>query len=277
MHDWKTIAVAIGVAVCLGSAPRAQEAAGVRRAAFDQILDQYVRDGMVYYRALKIERAKLDGYVNSLAAVDTSKMSREEQIAFWLNAYDAFVLRTVIDHYPVPKRTNDYPARSIRQIPGAFEKVPHRAAGKNVTLDEIETSILAGFRDPRLYFAIGRGSIGGGRLRSEAFVPGRLETQLTEVANECASRPECVQIDREQGKVWVSSIFSWREKDFIAAYAASAPRPFADRSPIERAALAFVEPKLLNTEREFLAKNQFQVAFKPFDWALNDLTGRGGR
>ena len=97
------------------------------------------------------------------------------------------------------------------------------------------------------------------------------------MAEECASRPECVQIDRGANKVAVSSIFSWREKEFIAAYAGSAPPAVANRSPIERAALAFVEPKLLTTEREFLAKNDFQMTFKPFDWTLNDLTGRGGR
>ena len=50
----------------------------------------------------------------------------------------------------------------------------------------------------------------------------------------------------------VSSIFSWREKEFIAAYADKAPPAFANRSPIERAVLAFVEPKLLGTEKEFL-------------------------
>ena len=75
----------------------------------------------------------------------------------------------------------------------------------------------------------------------------------------------------------VSSIFSWREKEFIAAYADKAPAAFASRSPIERAVLAFVEPKLLTTEQEFLEKNSFQVVYMPFDWTLNDLTGRGGR
>ncbi len=277
MLKWKPVAGAVLAVTVVIAAPRAQESLSVHRTAFDQILDQYVRDGMVYYRALKADRAKLDGYVNSLAAVDTARMSREEQIAFWLNTYDALVLKTVVDHYPIPTRSKEYPARSIRQIPGAFERLQHRAGGKSVTLDQIETTILAGFKDPRLYFAIGRGAIGGGRLRSEAYQPARIEAQLTDVANECASRPQCVSIDREQGEVWVSSIFSWREKDFVAAYAASAPRAFADRSPIERVALAYVEPKLLATEREFLAKNQFQVAFKPFDWTLNDLTGRGGR
>ena len=75
-----------------------------------------------------------------------------------------------------------------------------------------------------------------------------------------------------------SSIFSWREKDFIAAYADKAPSPFASRSPIERAVLAFLQPKLLHDrEGDFLATNTFQMAYMPFDWSLNDLTGRGDR
>ena len=85
------------------------------------------------------------------------------------------------------------------------------------------------------------------------------------------------QIDRANGKVGASSIFSWREKEFAAAYADKAPAAFASRSPIERAVIAFVMPRLLPTEKEFIAKNTFQVTYSPFDWTLNDLTGRGGR
>jgi hypothetical protein len=146
-----------------------------------------------------------------------------------------------------------------------------------LTLDQIEQTVLSTFQDPRVYLAIGRGAVGSGRLRSESFVPGRLEAQLTEVAHECTSRPECIQIDREQNKVAVTAIFSWHEKEFVAAHADAAPTLFKDRSPIERAVLAFVQPRLLTTEKDFLEKNQFKVAYKPFDWSLNDLTGRGGR
>ncbi len=248
-----------------------------RHKTLDQILDLYVRDGEVYYRALKLERAKLDGYVAALATESLDKMSRDERLAFWLNAYNAFVLRTVIDHYPVQGRSADYPPRSIRQIPGAFERLPHRAAGRSLTLDQIEQMVLPEFHDPRVYLALGRGAIGSGRLRSEAFVAHRLEGQLSEVATECATHAHCLHIDREGDKVNVSSIFSWREKEFSAAYAGAAPPPFADRSPIERAVIAFVEPKLLTTEKEFLARNTFRLAYIPFDWTLNDLTGRGGR
>ena len=105
----------------------------------------------------------------------------------------------------------------------------------------------------------------------------RLESQLAEVAGECVGRQTCFQVDQPAGKVLASAVFSWRDKDFSAAYADAARPVFTSRSPIERAVLAFVQPRLLAAESEYLEKNMFQVAFRPFDWRLNDLTGRGGR
>jgi len=266
------------LAICAAASSGQESLAdAARRKTLDQLLDLYVRNGDVYYRALKADRSKLDGFLNLVATASVSKMPREEQIAFWLNAYDAIVLRTVIDHYPIQGHSADYPAKSIRQIPGAFERLQHRAAGKMMTLDQIEKDVLPTFNDPRVFFAIGRGAVGSGRLRSEAFVPARLEEQLSDVASECVQRGQCVQIDPENNKVNASPIFSWREKEFATAYADKAPAPLAERSPIERAVIAFVYPKLLNAEKDLVQKNTFQVAYKPFDWTLNDLTGRGGR
>ncbi len=51
-------------------------------------------------------------------------------MAFWVNAYNAFVLQTVINHYPIRGTSSAYPASSIRQIPGAFDQTTHRAAGR---------------------------------------------------------------------------------------------------------------------------------------------------
>jgi uncharacterized protein DUF547 len=259
--------------------PRAQEPSSdaSRRRSLDQILDLYVRNGDVYYRALKSDRAKLDGYLAQIGNEPVDKRSKEEQLSFWLNAYNAIVLRTVIDHYPIAGRAAQYPAKSIRQIPGAFERTPHRVAGRSLTLDQIEKEVLPTFQDPRVYFALGRGAVGSGRLRSEAFVAARLEEQLADVASECVSRAQCVQVDHEAGKMSVSSIFSWHEKEFSDVYGSKAPAAVSNRSPIERAAVAFVFPKLLTAEREMVEKNAFQLAYVPFDWTLNDLTGRGGR
>src|SRR5262245_22013785 len=271
--------VVVLVTCVLIATPRAQEsvADANRRKSLDQILDLYVRNGDVYYRALKSDRAKLDGFIGQITAASLDKRPREEQIAFWLNAYNALVLRTVVDHYPIAARSSDYPQKSIRQVPGAFERTAHRVAGRSVTLDQIEKEVLPEFHDPRVYFALGRGAVGSGRLRSEAFVPARLEEQLVEVAEECVTRNQCAQLDRDAGKMMVSSIFSWHEKEFADAYGGKAPSAVANRSPIERAAVAFVFPKLLSAERDMVEKNAFQVVYRPFDWTLNDLTGRGGR
>ena len=265
--------------VCALARPVAQDSAedAVRKKNLDVILDTYVRDGLVYYRALKAERGRLDGYVASLADASLDGVRRDGAVAFWLNAYNALVLKTVVDHYPIARRSQDYPARSIRQIPGAFERLTHRVARRTITLDEIEERILSGFNEPRVYFAIGRGAMDSGRLRSEAFSASTLQAQLSDVAAECVSRAPCFDVDRANSQISISSIFSWRSQEFIAAYSTAARELFASRSPIERAVLAFVEPKLLTTEKEYLEKNQFKVAYKPFNWELNDLTGRGGR
>src|SRR6185436_6225675 len=103
--------------------------------------------------------------------------------------------RTVIDNYPIQRRSNAYPQKSIRQIPGAFERLTHRVAGRTLTLDQIEQTVLGEFHDPRIYFALGRGAEGGGRLRSEAYAADRLEAQLAEAAAECVNRQHCLQVD----------------------------------------------------------------------------------
>jgi uncharacterized protein DUF547 len=196
-------AVVALLAIAFMAAPRAQESSGddARRKNFDQILDLYVRDGEVYYRALKLERAKLDGFVSAIGSESIDKRTREERLAFWLNAYNALVLRTVIDHYPIQGKSADYPAKSIRQVPGAFERLPHRVAGRTLTLDQIEQTILPEFRDPRVYLALGRGAASSGRLRSEAFAPQNIDAQLTEAAAECVTRARCFNLDRATGKI----------------------------------------------------------------------------
>ena len=122
------------VALLLVAVPRAQEVAPPVRRSYDEILDLNVRDGFVYYRALKSDRAKLDGFIATLATADIDKASRDDQIAFWINAYNALVLRTVVDHYPIAARAPDvsaaqHPADSGRlRARGAPRGRPHADA-----------------------------------------------------------------------------------------------------------------------------------------------------
>jgi hypothetical protein len=235
----------------------------------DQILDVDVRDGLVYYRALKSERGRLDRYVASLNVTPATYQgwSKPQQMAFWVDAYNAFVLQLVINHYPMKG--------TVRQIPGAFDKTTWRAAGRSVTLDQIEKTILPEFKEPRLYLALGRGAVGGGRLRSEAYTADRLEKQLADIQAEFVNNRNMYRLDRLTNTLSVTPIISWHEAEFVAAYDRNDSK-FAQRSPIERAVIAFITPHLLPSEKEFVQKNEWKMAFLDLDWRLNDLTGGRG-
>lgn len=254
------------------------------------MLDVDVRDGLVYYRALKSERGRLDRYVASLNVTSATYQgwSKAQQMAFWVDAYNAFVLQLVINHYPLHG--------TVRQIPGGFDKTPFHAAGRTVTLDQIEKTILPEFKEPRLYLALGRGAVGGGRLRSEAYTGDRLDKQLADIQSEFVTNRNLYRLDRLTNTISVSPIISWHDAEFIAAYdinkVAGPDRPgppagradlsgppaslFAARSPIERAVIAFIFPSLLPSEKEFVQKNEWKMTFLEMDWRLNDLTGGRG-
>jgi hypothetical protein len=244
---------------------------------FEEILDLYVRDGLVYYQALKQERGKFDRYVQALGEVsaDTLKSwAPDRQLAYWINAYNAFVLRTVIDGYPIRGKAADYPPNSIRQIPGAFERRQFRAGGRTLTLDAIEKDVIGEFNDARALLALGRGAIGGPRLKSEAFTAARLDSQLQAMASELVERRDLIWVDVANGRLSVNPIFSWREPIFTKSLSTRAAPVYAGRSPLERSVLALIDPLLVPNESEFLRQNTFRMVFHDFDWKLNDLTGR---
>lgn len=247
-------------------------------AALDVILDTYVREGLVYYRALRAERSRLDGYVSNLdvPAASFDAWPRAERAAFWLNAYNATVLRTVVNAYPIRGRSAQYPADSIQHVPGAYVAKRHRIGGRLLSLEDIEKQVLPTFDDPRMFFAIGRGTLGGGRLRSEAFTAGRLERQLVAVAAECVTRNECFRYDPAADRVEISPIFGWRQAEFTRAWPGDAAT-FAGRSPIELAVLHMVVPHVLPSEARGLRRNTFSLAYSEYDWRLNDLTDGGPR
>ncbi len=232
----------------------------------DQLLDAYVRDGLVYYRALRADRARLDRYVASLNTPDVAAAAeswdKPRQMAFWINAYNAIALQTGVEHYP----------SSMRQVPGAFDRIRHAVAGKSLTLDQIETTILAAYGDPRVYLVLGRSAMGSGRLRSEAFSGPRLEAQLEQSAQQFATDPDRVRVDPLAGTLSVSPLFSWRAQPFIEGYTEKS-LTLPGRTPIELAIVGFIRPYLLAPEREFLEKNTFRLVYLDFDWKLNDRAG----
>ena len=244
------------VVVVLGIVGASLRAQIPNEGVLDRLLHLCVRDGLVYYAALD---RFVSGIGDELSGSATS--SPDAAKAFWLNAYNALVLKTVVDHYPIRGQAPEYPPDSIRQIPGAFEERTHRVAGRALTLDAIESEVLTTFDDPRLFLALGRGAVGAGRLRSEAYTAPRLTAQLEAVVEEDATLPRYVDLDRLTKEVRVSAVYGdrgWSDSGWTS---------------IERAILTLIEPALFPSERTFLAANEFALRYQSFDWRLNDLTG----
>ncbi len=247
---------------------------GVDTQALDQILDLFVRDGLVYYSALRAERGVIGRFVAALAESPPGfdRWPDDDRKAYWLNAYNVLVLQTVLEHYPIRGTSSSYPANSIRQVPGAFELRRHRVAGREMTLDEMETGEIAEFGDPRVFLALGRGAVDSGRLRSESYSGLRVDRQLDEMVEEFVTTPRYVSLDPFGRELTVSAIFGWRAAEFVTVFG---DRGWTDsgRTALERAVLNVVEPNLFPSERAILADNEFTLRYHEFDWRLNDLTG----
>ena len=168
----------------------------------------------------KASAARLDRYVASLNVPPATYAgwSREQQMAFWVNAYNAFVLQTVIDQLSDSRRERAYPATASGRSPARSNKAQHRAAGRSVTLDEIEKTILPEFKEPRLYLALGRGAVGSGRLRSEAYTGERLEQQLDDIQAEFVTRTRHDQDRPGADRVCRDADRQLARGGFIAAY-----------------------------------------------------------
>ena len=120
--------------------------ATVDNGLYAKLLEKYVQNGTVDYQGFKNEAAKLDRYLKVLEVTDTKKLSRDEQFAYYINAYNAWTIKLVLTGYPGIKSIKDL--GSIFKTP--WEKRFARIDGGILTLDHIEHDILRpGFKDPR--------------------------------------------------------------------------------------------------------------------------------
>ena len=254
--------------------PVAVVAQGPSERILDQILDQYVRDGLVYYASLRRERRLLDRYVESLAPRPSAfaTWSAERRLAYWINGYNALVLRTVIDHYPIRGTSSNFPESSVMQVPGMFAGREHLIAGDHLTLQGIEDQI-GDLGDPRVYLALGRGAVGSPRLRSEAFDASRFEIQLQAVVADFATTTRHIHVDPLGDRLVVNAVLGWQAARFASCCGGVDDNDETGRTSFERAVVALIEPALFPSERDYLAENTFRLSYRDFDWRLNDLTG----
>jgi hypothetical protein len=218
---------------------------------FGQLLQKYVStDGRVDYRGFLQEKKVLEKYLNLLSQnpPDRNTWSQEEQLAYWINAYNAFTVKLIIDHYPIQSIRDIKPKFNIPLFNTVWHIEFFEIGGKPASLDEIEHKILRKeFDEPRIHFAINCASFSCPVLLNEAFLPEKLELQLENAAINFINDPQRNRI--EEGKVEISEIFSWFKEDFTKK-----------GSVID----------YLNQYSDISINKKAKLSHLPYDWSLNE-------
>lgn len=215
---------------------------------YARLLKQYVAQGVVDYRGFKNEEAVLDQYLQVLENTDPERLSRNEQFAFYVNAYNAWTIKLILGAYPGLK--------SIKEL-GSFLSTPWkkkiaRIGGEVLTLDAIEHDILRKqFKDPRVHFAVNCASKSCPPLRPEPYQGNILNRQLDEMAAAFINDPSFNTL--EGNTLRVSSIFKWFGEDF--------------NSDIPGYFLKYAREDL--KKRLEANRNKIIIRYLDYDWSLN--------
>lgn len=230
--------------------------------AWDAILRAHGRDeGRRFdYVGMKREEEKLDGYLASLAAVDLSRLTSRELEALFINAYNAYTVRTILDHVSAD---GAYAISSIRDIENVFGLERHVVGGFTLSLDNIEHNVLRPtFRDPRLHFAVNCASLSCPPLPLHAFDGEGLDAQLEAATKAALTSPDYASVENDA--LVLTKILEWYGGDFINPdYRGSEPtlaqfvRKYAD-APV----------------REWIDSRtgDVPIRFRDYDWSLNRPT-----
>lgn len=183
---------------------------------WDQLLAEYVSvDGLVDYPGMMKKKSELQTYLDLLSnnPPDLETWSDDEQMAYWINAYNAFAIKLISDHYPVQSIQDLNPTIKIPGIRTVWHKKFFKIGGKRASLDQIEHKILrTQFEEPRIHFAINCASISCPPLRNEAFTPAKLHQQLDDQARQFINDTTRNEITYTSLKL--SKIFRWFKGDF---------------------------------------------------------------
>ena len=228
---------------------------------YDQLLHSIVvskgLQTVVKYGQLKNEPAALDKFVSSIEAVSRSEYdnwTKEQQLAFLINAYNALTMKLVVQHYPG--------INSIKDIGGFFsgpwKQKFFRLFGEDSYLDHIEHDLIRkDFNEPRIHFAINCASRGCPALQPEAYIAGRLDEQLDHAARSFLMDAERNRYNKDNNQLEISSLFKWFNSDFERA-----------AGSIE----AFIAPYITDDPglRNRITRHEIAIHYLDYDWGLND-------
>lgn len=216
---------------------------------WDRIVQAHIQDGHVDYPAIQ-DGGRLDGYLAELNRIDpTTLPTRQHQLAFWINAYNAFAVKGILDHYSPMTLWGRY-----RYFIGRGYQV----GGTAINLYDLERQVLIEqFHEPLMHFAIVCASTSCPKLQPWAYQPEQLDRQLVQVAKAFINDPTRNRFDRTQKVASLSMIFHWFEKDFSSAAG----------SVLAYIARYVDDPELAKE----LTRPGYRIEYLDYDWSLNGI------
>lgn len=205
-------------------------------------------DGFVDYPAISSDTTELDAYIAELAEAPFDDLGRDERLALLINAYNAFTLRLILDHYPID---------SIKEIPGdqRWDDVRWSLAGGTYSLNQLEHELVrANFREPRIHFALVCAAVGCPPLRSEAYSGERLEEQLEAQARFTHESERWLRYRAGADTIELTSLYEWYGGDF---------------EQVAGSVLAYVGRYDDDLSSDLAAGHEPEVRFLDYDWSLN--------
>jgi len=201
-----------------------------------------IAGGKVNYRAFVAKKTELQSYLEMLQQnPPQTNWSRYEKMAYWINAYNAFTVKLVVDHYPI---------NSIRDLNNGnpWDNEFLSIGDKKYSLNNIENDMLRKqFTDARIHFAVNCASQSCPRLFNQAFTAENVDKQLTQLAKEFINDPAKNKINADKAEV--SQIFNWYKDDFTKT------GTLAD---------------FLNTYSTTKINSTAAISFLEYDWSLNE-------
>lgn len=241
-----------------GSNPNSS--ATVNHQAWQQFLDSYLRlddfgqSYFAYHQVTSADRRLLDEYLDRLQSVNPLSLNANEQLAYWINLYNAATVQLILENYPV---------KSIRDIGGSFGGLLPTGPWKEplltvnnqtLSLDNIEHDIVRPkYQDFRIHFGFNCASMGCPNLAPTAFTGANINEELDKLTVAFVNHPRGARY--QNGKVIVSKLFDWYLTDFVEKE--SELLPFLAQ---------FAEPRL----RAQLLGHQGRIRYE-YDWSLNEV------
>ncbi len=214
VRRFTSLALTAGLAVAISRQARAQT---FDHSGFDALLKDHVAQGLVDYDGFA-NAAEFEVYLQALAAFDPRSLPRDEQLAFWINAYNAYTIKLILKHEERSSIRNINKSIGFIKGYGPWKEKLAVVGDTAYGLDHIEQKIIRpGFNEPRIHFALVCAAMGCPPLRSEAYTGSRLEQQLDDQARTfLLQSPDNNRVDVGARTIFVSQVFKFRdyEKDF---------------------------------------------------------------